>query len=111
MNLRISEEFGLYFARIPLKTTPHILHGNALRVDWNEVLPAERCSFVLGNPPFIGSAWQSSQQKTDVEPLFKALKGGGVLAFVAGRYVKAAKYMQLSIANGHNSQPVCKVDP
>jgi hypothetical protein len=42
MNLRVSEEFGLYFARIPLRTTPHIVHGNALRLDWNEVLPAER---------------------------------------------------------------------
>jgi hypothetical protein len=40
MNVRVSEEFGLYFARIPLKSTPHILHGNALRLDWNEVLSA-----------------------------------------------------------------------
>src|SRR5574337_1784183 len=50
MNLRVSEEFGLYFARIPLKSTPHVVHGNALTLDWNEVLPAERCSYVLGNP-------------------------------------------------------------
>lgn len=102
MNLRVSVEFGLYFARIPLRTTPHILHGNALQVDWNEVLPAERCSFVLGNPPFIGSAWQSAEQKADVAPLFNALKGGGVLDFVAAWYVKATKYMQLS---GSASQP------
>jgi hypothetical protein len=51
MNLRVVEEFGLYFARIPLRTSPHIAHGNALKLDWNEVLPAQRCSFVLGNPP------------------------------------------------------------
>ena len=55
MNVRVSEEFGNYFARIPLVSTPHIVHGNALRVDWNDVLPAERCSYVLGNPPFVGA--------------------------------------------------------
>jgi hypothetical protein len=44
MNVRISEEFGLYFARIPLTHSPHIVHGNALRLDWEDVLPAERCS-------------------------------------------------------------------
>jgi hypothetical protein len=53
MNVRISEEFGMYFARIPLTTTPHIHNTNALRVDWNEVLPAERCSYVLGNPSCV----------------------------------------------------------
>ena len=55
MNLAVSEEFGQYFARIPLKATPHIVHGNALRIEWSDVLPAERCSFVLGNPPFVGA--------------------------------------------------------
>ena len=59
MNLRVSEEFGLYFARIPLRTSPHIVHGNALKLDWNEVLPAERCSFVLGNPPLAGFRHES----------------------------------------------------
>ncbi len=54
MNMRVSEEFGQYFSRIPLKATPHIVNGNALRLDWAEVLPPERCSYVLGNPPFFG---------------------------------------------------------
>src|ERR1035437_4786254 len=45
MNVRVSEEFGMYFARIPLKTSPHIVHGNALTLDWNDVLPAERASY------------------------------------------------------------------
>ncbi len=44
MNLRVSEEFGLYFARIPLTTSPHVVHGNALTLDWAELLPVERCS-------------------------------------------------------------------
>lgn len=93
MNLRVSEEFGLYFARIPLKTSPHIVHGNALRVDWNEVLPAERCSFVLGNPPFLGKKEQSPQQKADFESVMGHIKGFGVLDFVAAWYGKAARYI------------------
>jgi hypothetical protein len=93
-NLRVSEEFGQYFARIPLRTTPHVVHGNALTIDWETVLPAVNCSFVLGNPPFIGYAWQSPEQKADVEPLFAPLKGGGVLDFVAAWYIKAALYMK-----------------
>ncbi len=70
MNLAISEEFGLYFARIPLTSTPHIVQGNALRIDWNDVLSAERCGYVLGNPPFVGKKEQSETQKADVLSLF-----------------------------------------
>ena len=64
MNLRVSVEFGLYFARIPLKSTPHIQNANALRVDWNEVLPAQQCSYVLGNPPFLGKQYKTLHKKT-----------------------------------------------
>jgi hypothetical protein len=66
MNLRVSVEFGLYFARIPLKSSPGIRHANALRLDWSDVLPAERCSYVLGNPPFLGKTYQSKEQKADL---------------------------------------------
>ena len=93
MNLRVSEEFGLYFARIPLRTSPHIVHGNALRLDWNEVLPAERCSFVLGNPPFVGAMVMSDSQRDDMAFVFSDLKGYGVLDFVSCWYWKAARYM------------------
>lgn len=93
MNLRVSEEFGTYFARIPLKTSPHIVHDNALRRDWNEVLPAERCSYVLGNPPFVGAMVMSDAQREDVAVVFADLKGYGVLDFVCCWYWKAAKYM------------------
>ncbi len=94
MNLRVSEEFGLYFARIPLKTSPHIVHGNALRVDWNEVLPAERCSFVLGNPPFVGAKFMDDAQREDTRAVFAGIDNAGLLDFVAAWYVKAARYMQ-----------------
>ncbi len=93
MNLRVSEEFGQYFARIPLVTSPHIVHGNALAIDWNEVLPAAQCSYVLGNPPFVGKSYQTSTQKSDLALVCSDLPGAGVLDFVAGWYVKAVRYM------------------
>src|SRR2546429_307633 len=54
MNIRVSEAFGQYFVRLPLKKSPTIVCANALRRDWKEVLSPDRCSFVLGNPPFVG---------------------------------------------------------
>lgn len=94
MNLQVSEEFGLYFARIPLRTSPHIAFNNALRLDWNEVLPAARCSFLVGNPPFVGYSYQSAEQKADLAPIVTPLKSGGVLDYVAAWYIKAAHYIR-----------------
>jgi hypothetical protein len=94
MNLRVSVEFGLYFARIPLKSTPQIRHANALRLDWNEVLPAERCSYVLGNPPFLGYSYQSKDQKTDLAAVMHGIHGAGVLDFVCCWYILAARYVK-----------------
>jgi len=93
MNVRVSEEFGMYFARIPLKTSPHIAHGNALTLDWNDVLPAERASYVLGNPPFVGAMVMQDAQREDMAKVFHDLKGYGILDFVAAWYLKAARYM------------------
>lgn len=92
MNLRVSEEFGRYFARIPLKTSPHIVHGNALRVDWAEVVAPERCSYVLGNPPFVGAKYMDDAQRADAAAVFEPLASGGLLDFVAAWYVLAAAY-------------------
>jgi len=97
MNLRVSEEFGLYYARIPLRNSPHIRHANALRLDWNEVLPAERCGFVMGNPPFLGKQFQTVEQKADLAPIYKPIEGGGILDFVAAWYIKASNYIQSNI--------------
>ena len=99
MNVLAGEEFGLYFARIPLKATPHIVHGNALRLDWNEVLPAQRCSYVLGNPPFVGSKLLSESQRADADAAFGRIAGAGLLDFVAAWYVKATRYMK-SVQDG-----------
>jgi len=90
MNLRVSEEFGLYFARIPLTTSPHVVHGNALTLDWTEVLPAERCSYVLGNPPFVGAKFMNEAQRGDTRVVFDGIANAGLLDLVTAWYVKAA---------------------
>jgi len=94
MNLKVSEEFGQYFARIPLTSSPHIVNGNALRLDWQTVVPRERLSYILGNPPFVGAKYMDDTQRADVQAVFAEIPGGGLLDFVAAWYVKAANYMQ-----------------
>ena len=92
MNIKVSEEFGAYFVRIPLTHSATIVHGNALQLDWNAVLPAPTCAYVLGNPPFVGKQHQTPEQKRDVTPYFERIAGGGVLDFVAAWYIKGAEY-------------------
>jgi hypothetical protein len=93
MNLQVSEEFGMYFARIPLRHSARVVHGNALRLDWNEVLPAERCSYVLGNPPFVGAKFMDDAQREDTHVVFDGIGNSGLLDFVAAWYIKATRYM------------------
>jgi len=94
MNLRVSVEFGLYFARVPLVSSASIRHANALQLDWTKVLPAENCSYVLGNPPFLGKTYQSKEQKADLAAVMQGVHGAGDLDFVCGWYVLAAQYLQ-----------------
>lgn len=93
MNLRVAEQFGEYFARLPLKKSPTIIHGNALRTDWNDVVPAKELSYILGNPPFSGAMVLSDEGRADFGRAFADLKGAGVLDFVAAWYWIAAKYI------------------
>jgi hypothetical protein len=96
MNVRVSEEFGMYFARIPLKTSPHIVNGNALTLDWSDVLPAERASYVFGNPPFVGAKFMDNAQRADTRAVFEGISNAGLLDLVAAWYVKAVRYMKAS---------------
>lgn len=99
MNNRLSQEFGQVFARIPLKASAHIVHGDALEVDWTTVLPPERCSYVLGNPPFLGAKVQSDAQREQVRRIAALGKSGGTLDFVAAWFIKAGAYVQGSRAS------------
>lgn len=93
MNLQVSEEFGQYYARLPLKKAPHIVHGNALRLDWRDVVAPHRLSYLLGNPPFVGKKEQNSLQKADLQFVFAGMNGAGTLDFVTCWYRKAADYL------------------
>lgn len=94
LNLFAASKFGSTRATVPLVSTPHIHCGNALRIDWNEVLPAENANYVLGNPPFIGKQWQTEEQKEDMELIAGYIKNYGLLDYVAAWYVKAADYIK-----------------
>lgn len=94
MNLLVSEAFGLYYARLPLNKSASIVHGNALRVDWEQVVPKTELSYILGNPPFYGKQLQTKEQKIDMKNIFSAVKGAGVLDYVTAWYIKAASYIQ-----------------
>lgn len=66
MNNQLSAEFGQTFARIPLRKSPHVVVGNALELDWKQVLPPAECTHMLGNPPFRGHQWRSKVQQADM---------------------------------------------
>ena len=93
MNMKVSEEFGAYFVRIPLNHSATIVHGNALQTDWMTALPAERCAYLLGNPPFVGAKYMDDAQREDARAVFFGIENAGLLDFVAAWYVKAARYM------------------
>jgi type I restriction-modification system DNA methylase subunit len=94
MNMLVSEEFGQYFARLPLKKAAKIVNGNSLHIDWEEVIPKTELSFIIGNPPFLGKSNQNSTQKEDMKIVFGKVKGAGVLDYVAAWYYKAAQYIK-----------------
>jgi hypothetical protein len=92
MNVMVGEEFGSYFARIPLRSSPHILNGNALTTDWATVLDPDKCSYIMGNPPFVGAKFMDAQQRRDTAEVFAGIDSAGLLDFVCAWYVKAAAY-------------------
>jgi len=140
MNMLISNEFGQYFARLPLKKAANIVHGNALQIDWQSLLNPEntidvyakhaniyiaeeskteyktvnvqtetfeifkgekpvpkqlvKYDYIFGNPPFIGSKIMKQDQRNQIIKEFDNADGSGVLDYVSGWYIKAAKYIQ-----------------
>ncbi len=92
MNNRLSLEFGQTYARIPLRTSPHVLHGDALEMDWAAVLPPGRCSFVFGNPPFVGAKFQTAEQRAQARRIAGLSGSGGTLDYVTAWIIKAGAY-------------------
>lgn len=78
----------------PLKSYANIIEGNALRIDWNEVVPKEKLSYIMGNPPFVGGMMMTKEQKQDIITVVGEIKGVGELDFVSGWYYKATEYIK-----------------
>ena len=93
MNMRIGAEFGQYFSRLPLKSSATIVNANALRIDWRDVIKPSALNYILGNPPFIGNAYQTAGQKIDMDNIFNNIKSAGMLDFVTAWYIKASDIM------------------
>ena len=89
---------GQTLPHLPLHDSGNIVQANALRCDWNELLPADECSYVMGNPPFIGHISKSSKQAEDLKAVWKD-GYDGYLDYVTGWFRKAASYL-----DGHNGQ-------
>jgi hypothetical protein len=94
MNMLVSSEFGQYFIRLPLKKAAKIVHGDALETDWENVVSKNDLSFILGNPPFIGSRIMNKVQKESLIKVFDNAKNTGDLDYVTAWYIKAARYIQ-----------------
>jgi len=94
MNLLVSEEFGLYFVRIPLETSSTIVCGNALQIDWETVVPARHVSYIMGNPPFVGKHLRNKAQNEDMETVCATLQNYGMLDYVCAWYVKAVQFIK-----------------
>lgn len=98
MNQQASEQFGQYFARIPLKKSANILHANALQTDWNTHCP--NASYIIGNPPFIGKNYRNDQQDDDLQKVFTHTSGMNPirlyksLDFVSTWHYTATAYMK-----------------
>lgn len=92
MNLEAAERFGTTRPTVPLISSPHIVCGNALRINWNNVLSAEQCSYVMGNPPFVGHQWRNEEQVEDMGLIWGSSGRFGRLDYVACWYKKSADY-------------------
>ncbi len=149
MNMLVSEEFGQYFVRLPLKKSAHITYGNALRLDWDHLISGsyidlsadtqnvmkveeppvhysainvaakkvnilteeeveelktrrgEKSDFIFGNPPFVGSKYQSKTQREEMADIFAKVKGSGVLDYVTAWYIKATRYRPVDLLKAH----------
>ena len=95
-NLETEKILSRNIEYLPLKDYQHIVCGNALRLDWNDVVPAGECSFIMGNPPFLGYAVQNSEQKKDAVSVFGAITQANSIDYVGAWYHKAAQYIQNS---------------
>jgi len=93
MNTIASEKFGKYIVRIPLTATPNIVIGNAITIDWENIVSKNELNYILGNPPFVGYKLQTEKQKNDLQVIFKDNVTAKTLDYVTAWYIKASQYI------------------
>ena len=101
MMQETDEIVGFNLDPLPLKTYTNIHEGNALRMDWNEVIPATELNYIMGNPPFVGKSFQTAEQKTEMAEVFAGVKNYGNLDYVTSWYKKAIDYV--------DGNPACEI--
>ena len=94
MNAQLSLVFGQVFLRIPLRKSPSIAHADALELDWTDLLPPERCSYIIGNPPFSGFVLRDAAKTAQLKALSRLGLTGGRLDYVAYWFAKVAAYIK-----------------
>jgi len=94
MNLLLAEKFGQYFVRLPLKKSARIVNDNALLLNWRCVLNPAECSYILGNPPFVGHQWRNEAQQKDMDVVWGTNGRFGRLDYVTCWYKRAAEFSQ-----------------
>lgn len=94
MNQETNARFGSNIETIPLKSSATIATKNALTIDWNDILPAEECTYILGNPPFGGTTFTTADQKQWLKDCYPPKYKLGYADFSSAWFVKAAEYMQ-----------------
>ena len=93
MNMELSDIFGINYARIPIYDPKNIVVENSLTYDWNKLIDKKDCSYIIGNPPFVGSKKMDKNQKQDLNNIFKGVKNSGELDYVSCWFVKSAEYI------------------
>lgn len=93
-NTELAAAFGKSFTRLPLKKSATIVGANALTTPWSSVLAADKCNFIIGNPPFVGKKEQNDTQKSELRSVFNPGAKVGNLDYVTAWYAKAASYIQ-----------------
>lgn len=99
MDQEISNYFGVNAVDFPIRDTAHIVQANALRIDWNDVVPASKLDYIMGNPPFIGYPYQTREQAEELKNLYrdehgKIMKTSGTNDYVTAWFYKASGLMQ-----------------
>lgn len=90
-NMRMEGELGTSPRRLPIDVTSHILHANALKMDWESFLDFDQHTFIVGNPPFLGARVQTATQKAETNEIWRGIKGAGDLDYVSNWHLKASK--------------------